>query len=343
MKFGIKLPNSGPFASAENLQRVITACEGLGFDSIWVHDHLSWSVEDAEHHYVAGAWEAWGAEIVPNVFEPLVTLSFAAGLTSRILLGTSVVVLPLRHPVWFAKMTATLDQLSSGRMIVGVGAGGGNYVAGELASIALADRMAQRGAVVDEWIDVIRGIWRAEGQYSADLPHISVRNATVFPKPHRPGGPPLWYGGSSRMAMRRAATRGDGWIQMYSTAAEIAESKKAIGALSAETEAARVVTMVSEHWLAVNENAEAAWDSAFSTLTGESGRRGAAVAAPLDVDRERARNIFGDVATVAARIAEYRAAGVDHLILRIIAHSMGDLIRSLELARLAVERSASIA
>lgn len=329
MKVGIKLPNSGPFANVEALRRVALESERLGFDSLWVHDHASWRTADAEWHFVAGAWEAWPRPVVPNVYESVTTLAWLAALTTDVELGSSVVVLPLRNPVWFAKMTATIDQLSGGRLIVGVGAGGSAYAKRELEAIGRPELGEKRGEVVDEWIDVVRGIW-TDPVYSAELNRITIKEAEVFPKPARPGGPPIWYGGSTAIGKRRSVQRCDGWLPMYLTPQELTEGKDELAKLASDAGIDKTVTIGSEHWVAIADTDEEARERSHRTRWGHTEYINNLPGVGKDTSflqgREDDGNIFGSPDTVAARLAEYQAAGVDHLIARIIAHDMDEFV-----------------
>jgi len=146
---------------------------------------------------------AYGQQRGQAVYDPLVTLAFLAGATSRVLLGTSVYLLPLRHPLVTAKQVATLDSLSGGRVVFGVGVG---WLEGEFAALGVPFR--ERGARADEAISVFKA---ACGDARDD----------VLPKPLQRPHPPLWIGGRSDAALRRAARFGDAWHPSHLTLAEL--------------------------------------------------------------------------------------------------------------------------
>lgn len=158
--------------------------EALGFDSLWVGDHIAFHVP------------------IPD---SLAMLSFAAGVTERITLGTAVYLLPLRHPTLIAKTTATVDLLSGGRLVFGVGVGG--EFPPEFAAVGVP--VAERGARADEAIGVVRRLWTEDGVAHAGK-HFAFGAVTVAPKPARV--PPIWVGGRAPAAMRRAGRLGDGYI-----------------------------------------------------------------------------------------------------------------------------------
>ena len=188
MRFGIALPQYGP-ATAEGLTRAARQAEDLGFDDVWVADHIAVPV---------------GVAYPPSyMVEALVTLSFAAAVTERVGLGTSVLVLPLRRPLVMAKQLASLDVLSSGRLIVGVGAG---WLEGEFDACGVP--FNRRGDLTDEAIDVMRATW-ASSPATFEGPTVSFADMKIKPLPDR--HVPIWVGGSSERALRRAVEKGDGW------------------------------------------------------------------------------------------------------------------------------------
>jgi probable F420-dependent oxidoreductase len=168
----------------ENARNQAQNAEALGFDSLWVGDHIAFHVP------------------IPD---SLAMLSFAAGVTERITLGTAVYLLPLRHPTLIAKTTATVDLLSGGRLVFGVGVGG--EFPPEFAAVGVP--VAERGARADEAIGVVRRLWTEDGVAHAGR-HFEFGAVTVAPKPARV--PPIWVGGRAPAAMRRAGRLGDGYI-----------------------------------------------------------------------------------------------------------------------------------
>jgi len=188
VRFGIALPQYGP-ATAESLTRTARQAEELGFDDVWVADHIAVPV---------------GVPYPPSfLLESLSTLAFVSAVTTRVGLGTSVLVLPLRRPVVAAKQLATIDALAGGRLILGIGAG---WLAAEFDACGVPFR--ERGGLTDEAVDVLRACW-ADAPASFDGPTVSFTDMKVRPQPARPI--PIWVGGTSRPALRRAVERGDGW------------------------------------------------------------------------------------------------------------------------------------
>ncbi len=191
MHIGICLPNYGRASSPEAIREVARAAEDLGFDSIWTTDH----VLVPEAHL-----EPYG-----RIFETWTTLAYVAALTQRIRLGTSILLLGLRNPVLVAKQAATLDQLSNGRLILGIGAG---WLAREFENLGMSFR--RRIRFIEEGIALMRTLWanprpRFQGRF------FRIEDAVFEPLPLQPGGPPIWIGGNTEAAVRRAARLGDGW------------------------------------------------------------------------------------------------------------------------------------
>ena len=193
MKIGFSLLNNWGIEDAQALVGLATLAEELGFDSVWVHDHV---------FNVGHVFDRIGGK---PYYEPLTLLSFVAARTTRLRLGTSVLVLPYHNPIRLAKTAATLDVLSGGRLILGVGVG-----SIEQETHAMGSPFAERGAVSDEAIAVMRTLWTQEdpgfdGKYSR------FAGMKFSPKPLQKPSIPLVIGGVSRAAIRRAARFGDGW------------------------------------------------------------------------------------------------------------------------------------
>jgi probable F420-dependent oxidoreductase len=199
MRFGIGLPQYGP-ATPEGLMTAARQAEDLGFDDVWAADHIA--VPSGVRYPP------------PFLLESLSTLSFVAAVTSRARLGTSVLVLALRRPLVAAKQLATLDRLSGGRLIVGVGAG---WLQGEFDAVGVP--FHQRGALTDEALGALRAAW-SSSPASFSGPTTDFHDVKVTPLPARPI--PVWIGGTSQRALQRAVERGDGWQGNFLTPDEAA-------------------------------------------------------------------------------------------------------------------------
>jgi len=191
MKFGVVLPTFWPEASPDAVRNVAVRVEELGYDSIWAADHVMVARSDTAQFH--------------SVLEALTVLSWVAAFTKRVTIGTSVLVLPQRNAVLVAKQVATLDALSNGRIILGVGAGWS-----ELEFAYLGSPFDERGAVMNEAIALMRHLWEGNEEPFAGN-HFAVRDHSFAPLPVQQGGPEVWVGGNTRAAMRRAARIGDSW------------------------------------------------------------------------------------------------------------------------------------
>ncbi|RMF86890.1 MAG: TIGR03619 family F420-dependent LLM class oxidoreductase [Nitrospinota bacterium] len=205
MKFGWSLPSRGPLARREAVRTLTQKAEELGFDSVWVSDHVVLPTQSrSQYPYDRSGAFPGGAE--QDYLEPLILLSYLAGCTERIALGTSVLIIPYRNPIVTAKMLATLDVLSQGRLILGAGVG---WWEEEFQALGL-DTYAERGACTDEYLQIFRILW------TQDDPHFEGKffrfsQIRFAPKPVQKPHIPIWIGGHSRAAIRRTARLGDAW------------------------------------------------------------------------------------------------------------------------------------
>ena len=206
MKFGCTLPNRGELTSAENLKVMAQTAEKNGYDSVWVSDHIVIPTDIAPLYPYSDSGEMPFEGDTPYC-EPLTTLAYLAGQTNSVRLGTHVLVLPYRNPVLAAKMVSTLDFLSGGRMILGIGAG---WMEEEFEALD-SPPFAERGRVTDEYIALFRELWTNPfPEFKGRFAHASGYNFS--PRPVQQGGIPIWVGGHSGPAIRRTAKLGDAWL-----------------------------------------------------------------------------------------------------------------------------------
>jgi len=211
VEFGLGIPHTGKLASPEYVRDFCQAADELGYEGLWAVDHVA-IPPHSDSEYTLGAKlrampdGAVSDLLAPN-YEMTSTMLFVAGITRRAKLGSSVAVLPLRNPVLNARMLATLDVYSGGRLVYGVGVGW-------LREEALAMQMPwdQRGARSEEHIALLRRIWTAEGD-TVDFEGKFYRFPAIHPDPRpvQKPCPPIVIGGHSDVALRRAAHIGDGW------------------------------------------------------------------------------------------------------------------------------------
>ncbi len=189
---GIHLPQAGPAASGEAMRQAAVLAEELGYSDVWVSDHVA---VPTEADYPPSAY----------VFEPLVALTWVAAYTKRVGLGTTVLVLPMRNPLIVAKMVASLDHLSGGRVILGIAAG---WLEAEFNALGVP--FAERGQRTDEAINIMRRVW-TDDHITADYPVHNAHFVSMRTKPQPQRHLPLWIGGHADVALRRAIAVGDGW------------------------------------------------------------------------------------------------------------------------------------
>ncbi|MFN8525312.1 MAG: LLM class F420-dependent oxidoreductase [Chloroflexota bacterium] len=207
MKFGVSLGNGGPFATPAGIVAIARRADELGFDSVWASDHVVIPSRIDDEKYPYGPPGTFNPDAMQNYFEPITTLTYVAGATSRVKVGTTVLVLPQRQPLVVAKQWATLDALSGGRTILGIGAG---WMREEFDALGV-DTFDRRGKATDEAIRVYREIWADKADKSFDGEVYRFPALRARPIPAQPGGPPIWVGGHGRRSIRRAAQFGDGW------------------------------------------------------------------------------------------------------------------------------------
>ena len=210
MDFGFFLPSRGPLATADGIRKLARHAEQLGFALIGVPDHIVIPNAIAPHYPYSDTGEFPGGKS-GECLEQLALLAFLAGQTASVRLLTSIMVLPHRNPVLAAKMLATIDVLSGGRLTVGCAVG---WMKEEFEALA-APPFAERGRVGDEYIRVLRELWTSDAP-TFDGAYVRFSDVTFLPRPVQRPHPPLWVGGESPPAMRRAARLGDGWYPIGS-------------------------------------------------------------------------------------------------------------------------------
>jgi probable F420-dependent oxidoreductase len=208
LRLGAKVPNSGPLPFRLGTSRMAAMLEGAGFESIWTSDHIVFPHEvKSPYPFAADGRMTWPADI--DYLEPVVALSAMTSTTSRAELGTSVLILPMRNPILFAKQAACIDVLSGGRLVLGVGVG---WLREEFE--ALGADFKSRGTVLDEWLSIARQCWTGTVE-SFDGKHYQLPEA-IYCRPTPVRRPPVLIGGMSRNALQRAGRIADGWLAQYS-------------------------------------------------------------------------------------------------------------------------------
>ncbi len=283
MRFGIWLPNCRHLATPEVIRGAAARAEALGYDSVWVSDHVV-----VPHANVANFGTA--------IFDPLITLGVVAGATSRVRLGTTVLIVPYRQAVVTAKMIASLDALSGGRVILGVGAG---WVAAESAMLGVP--FAERGPMTDEYLRAMRELWtspspRFSGKY------VEFQDLHFEPKPIQVPHPPIWVGGHSRAALRRAVEVGAAWHPINRSPEELRAGVAELARLSRARGRATPPALTLRNDVRILRPGEAAPASAHA-----------------------GRVIAGEPPAVVDQIAELAACGVEELVLELLAADGAEL------------------
>jgi probable F420-dependent oxidoreductase len=192
MKFGVNLINFGPSARPDSLARWAMLTESLGYHFLMTSDHIA-ITPDVQARYPA------------PLYEPFTTLGWLAGVTQRIEIGSTVVILPYRQPLEVARMAANVDQLSGGRLLLGVGVG---WSPQEFAALGVP--FHRRGALTNEYLAALKTLWTNDVA-SFQGRYVAFTEVHTAPRPVRTPHPPIWVGGASDAAMRRAVRYGDAW------------------------------------------------------------------------------------------------------------------------------------
>ena len=208
MQLGVFLPVSGRAAVPEVLADAAQQAENLGYDSVWAAERLvnPWNMETTYPYKDNSQWF-----VSPEVpfLEPLTCLAFLAGVTKNIKLGISVAVLPFRHPLYTARVATSIDTLSKGRMILGVGIG---WMTEEFNALGVP--FNKRGAMGNEQLEIFNLLWKSE-RPSYIGKHYQFAELAVNPKPVQQPRFPIWTGGESEAAVKRAAKFGDAWFSYH--------------------------------------------------------------------------------------------------------------------------------
>ena len=215
MKFGVCLPQYGRDVALSDLRDVATGAEALGFHSVWASDHIV----TPEHMQARSG---------PVFLDAFVVLSHVSAMTRHVRLGTTVMVTPYRNPLVAAKIISTLDSLSGGRVVLGVGAGG---APDEFAALGVPQ--SQRGARTDEYLSAMIELWTTDPS-SYQGRYVRFEGVRFAPKPAQSPHPPIWVGGRSDAALRRAVRFAVAWHPTYLPREALAERMARLAEISSE-------------------------------------------------------------------------------------------------------------
>jgi len=205
MKFGLMFANIGPFSQPAGLTQLAQSAESAGIESLWTVEHVAVPIGYESKYPYSANGKMPGPENSP-IPDPLVWLSFAAAVTKTIKLATGILILPQRHPIYTAKEMATLDVLSEGRLIAGIGIG---WLAEEFSALDIPFK--ERAARTEECAKALRHLWSTDSKpFAGEFYRWNAIESN--PKPVQPGGVPIVVGGHVEGAARRAARIGDGFF-----------------------------------------------------------------------------------------------------------------------------------
>jgi len=280
-------PASGPWLPPiDELVELVSLVDRSGYDSLWVGDHIAFAV---------------------SILDPLLQLAQAAVVSRRLMLGTNVYLLPLRHPAPVAKQVATLDHLCEGRLIFGVGVGGEFPKEFAVSGVPLNERGGRLSAA----IPLLRELWSGKpisysGKYFGEFSEVAMQ-----PPSRQPGGPPIWCGGRSDAALARTGRLADGWVSYVVTPEQYRAALEKID-VAADAAGRTVDRFGTGHLLFARLDAsyEAALDAAALSLS----QRYA-----MDFRRATERYAaLGQPEQVASRIRDFHAAGARHIIIDLV-------------------------
>jgi probable F420-dependent oxidoreductase len=301
MDFGLHLPASSATVTTEDLLRFAQQAEALGFYCLTVADHIvvPKAIAVPYPYTIDGKYPGAGYHL-----ETLTTMSFLAGATKQIRFATSVMIAPYRNAILTAKMLSSLDVLSNGRVIVGLGVG---WMKEEFDSLQ-APPFEDRGKVTDEYIKAFRELWTSDNP-SFKGKYCNFSNVVFLPKPVQKPTIPIWIGGHSKQALRRAGQLGDGWHPIGGVPTIPLEPD----------DVKRDMETLAEHARRAGRDPKtirvALKGSLFDKEKQIAGRR---------------RRFMGSAEEIAADIREYRAAGVDTMIFDVRRPNMDETLERME-------------
>ena len=219
MRFGVHLVAAGKMIEGESIARVARRAEELGYDSLWVSDHIIFPTQ-LQSAYPYSPDGKLPLDPTNPLLEPFTVLSYAAAVTKIIKLGTSVIIVPYRDPLVTAKIVSSLDVLSGGRFIFGVGVG---WLEEEFR--ALRQNLRDRAAQTREALLVMKACWTQDSpEFHGKF--FDFSGIKFAPKPRQKPYPPIWFGGNSPSALKRAVEHGDGWHAVWETPEEVNEKAR---------------------------------------------------------------------------------------------------------------------
>lgn len=315
--FGVRAPNSGPLATPASLVEVAREAEALGYDSVWVHDHLTWSDEIHRTHISSGADHSAAGNPSPDFYEAMTSLAYLAGQVRAVRLGVACVVVPCRNPLLAAKQIATLDVLCQGRLDIGVGIGSPSTIKSREYE-ALGVNRKQRGRIADDHLRAMKTIWTTHPS-SYEGPFVRFTDAAICPKPLQKPHPPLWVGGWTEAAMKRTAALGDGWLPAWLLPEDIAKRFHEVREMAERHgRDPEKIHLGIEVYGCIDEDPAKARRDGFGTLAiGQS-----TFERFMTVEQLAEVSLIGSPEEIRRRVKAYSEAGVSHFEIKFIYPSL---------------------
>jgi len=328
--FGIRVPNSGPLASPQSIATAAKEAEALGFHSIWVHDHLTWTEEIHRTHISSGSDAALKTNEKPDFYEAVTTLSYLAGLVDSVRIGIACLMLPCRNPIYAAKQMATLDVLSGGRLDLGVGIGSPATIKSREYEVIGVDRRV-RGKICDDYIRAMKAVWTSHPSFYEGR-FVNFRDAEIFPKPLQKPHPPLWVGGWTEAAMKRTAMLGDAWLPAWLTPEDIGSRYRQLKEMARQFgRDGEAIHLGIEVYASIDEDSSKAKTNALGTFQASRGT----YERQMTLEYLESVSLIGSPGEIRDQIRAYTAAGVSHFEIKFIYPTME---RHLEMMRLFSEQ-----
>lgn len=328
-EFGVRLPNSGPFATAENILDVAQRSADLGFDSVWVHDHVSWT-RDKLTHFAAGSVEVC-TDQDPNLFESLTTATAVGVRVPKIKVGIAGMILTLHDPRVLGKQIAAASQfLGDDRLVIAFGVGS---IPNDFEVMGVS--MTNRGRIANDHIRALRAVLGDAERVEFTSKTLTFKNGSFFPKPRRVS---LWVAGGSDAARKRAAKYGDGWLVSpngfpHEDEFKIGEYAAAVeqlrGFLRDEGRDPETFPLAIEIFVTVGRTNEDALAIASHTLEHRF----------KSVKRGLKETIVGDAKTFIERIREFHDIGVRRFEVKFICHDTAQMAEMMSRVSEAVAKS----
>lgn len=336
--FGVRMPCAGPLSGPDNMRDAAQEAERRGFDSLWVHDYIIWTQALNRIHISCGsreAVEAAGPLSPPMFYESISNLAFLAGVTTTIRLGLGVLILPYRDPVVTAKQLATVDALSKGRLVLGVGQGAAKSTQNvdfEVLGISRKDKVPR----TREYLEAMLRIW-SEVSPSYHGTYVNFDNATIYPKPVQQPRPPIWIGGQADKSLDMVADYADGWLSFWISPEQfpnaIAEVRRRLEQRGRDPEEFEVGTEIQIY---LAETTDQARHEAMPTLLafeeGYAGTTGGFAEEKTSADTLQEiwnSSLIGSPASVTAEMQRYVESGCTFFELKFIYRDLPHLFEQL--------------